>query len=256
MVLALVKLGRTAAKRSPLLVITGLASLVLYLVGVNELILLLGAGLVVLVVQAGSRLGPGAARTIAPLLLGAFVLATVVADRAPVVLWRLFLQFLKFGAVVYGSGYVLFAFLRGDLVDRLGWVTEHQLVDALAVGQLTPGRCSLRRGSSSTSSAGSQGPPCHRGYLPAGVRVRRTPQPLVSLMRRSAWARDMLDGVNVGAVGLMAGVAWQLGRQAIVDVPTALFALGAAAVLLRFNLNSGWVVLAGGALGLLVTAVR
>lgn len=75
-------------------------------------------------------------------------------------------------------------------------------------------------------------------------------------MRRSAWARDMLDGVNVGAVGLMAGVAWQLGRQAIVDVPTALFALGAAAVLLRFNLNSGWVVLAGGALGLLVTAVR
>lgn len=81
-------------------------------------------------------------------------------------------------------------------------------------------------------------------------------QPLVSLMWRSTWAGDLLDGVNVGAVGLMARVAWQLGREAIGDVSTALFALGAVAVLFRFKLNSGWVVLAGAALGLLVTVVR
>lgn len=254
---ALVKLGRTAAKRSPLLVLTGLASLVLYLVGVNELVLLFGAGLVVLLVRGGARLGPGAAPSIAPLLLGAFVPATAVAERVSVDLWRVFLQFLKFGSVVYGSGYVLFAFLRGDLVDRLGWLTERQLVDALAVGQLTPGPVFTTAtfvgyvvggiGGALLATAGI--------FLPGFVFVGLL-QPLVSLMRRSTWAGDLLDGVNVGAVGLMAGVAWQLGREAIVDVSTALFALGAVAVLFRFKLNSGWVVLAGAALGLLVTVVR
>jgi chromate transporter len=254
---ALVKLGRTAARRSPLLVITGLASLVLYLAGVNELVVLFGAGLVVLAVRSGSRLGPGAAHSIAPLLLGAFVPAAAVAEQGSVELWPLFLQFLKFGAVVYGSGYVLFAFLQGDLVDRLGWLSEQQLVDALAVGQLTPGPVFTTAtfigylvggfGGALVATAGI--------FLPGFVFVALL-QPLVSLMRRSTWAGDLLDGVNVGAVGLMAGVAWQLGRQAIVDVPTALFAVGAAAVLFAFSPNSGWVVLAGAALGLLVTAVR
>jgi chromate transporter len=255
---ALVKLGGTAAKRSPLLVITGVGSLVLYLVGVNELILLFGAGLVVLLVRAGIGLRPGAAHSILPLLLGGGLPAVAAAaDRVSVDLWRLFLQFVKFGAVVYGSGYVLFAFLQGDLVDRLGWLTQGQLVDALAVGQLTPGPVFTTAtfigylvggvGGSLVATAGI--------FLPAFVFVALL-QPLVSLMRRSTWAADLLDGVNVAAVGLMAGVTWQLGREAITDVPTALLALGAAAVLFRLKVNSGWVVLAGALLGLLITAVR
>jgi chromate transporter len=254
---ALVKLGRTAAKRSALLVITGLACLVLYLLGVNELVLLFGAGLIVLLVRTASRLGPGAAGSIVPLLPGVFVPVTAVADQVSVELWRLFLQFLKFGAVVYGSGYVLFAFLRGDLVDRLGWLTEQQLVDALAVGQLTPGPVFTTATFIGYLVAGIGGALLATVgiFLPGFVFVGLL-QPLVSLMRRSALAGYLLDGVNVGAVGLMAGVGWQLGSEAIVDVPTALFALGAAVVLFRFDLNSGWVVLFGGALGLLVAAIR
>lgn len=255
--IAVVKLGRTAVKQSPLLVMTGIGSLVLFLVGVNELILLAGAGLVVLVVRATSRLGPGPNHSIAPLLLGALLPAAADAEQGSVELWRLFLQFLKFGAVVYGSGYVLFAFLQGDLVGRLGWITNQQLVDALAVGQLTPGPVFTTATFIGYIVAGFGGAIVATVgiFLPAFVFVGLL-QPLVSLMRRSTWARDLLDGVNVGAVGLMAGVMWQLGREAIVDVPTALLALGAAVILLRFALNSGWVILAGAVFGLLVSAVR
>jgi chromate transporter len=255
--IAVLRLGRTAVKQSPLLIVTGLASLVLYLFGVNELILLGGAGLVVLVVKTASRLRPGRSQSIAPLLVGALLPATAGAQQGSVELWRLFLQFLKFGAVVYGSGYVLFAFLQGDLVDRLGWITNQQLVDALAVGQITPGPVFTTAtfigylvggiGGAIVATVGI--------FLPAFVFVGLL-RPLVLLMRRSTWAGDLLDGVNVGAVGLMAGVLWQLGRQAIVDVPTALLALGAGAILFRFTLNSGWLILAGAVFGLLVSAVR
>ena len=255
--IAVLRLGRTAVKQSPLLIVTGLASLVLYLFGVNELILLGGAGLVVLVVKAASRLRPGRSQSIAPLLVGALLPATAGAQQSSVELWRLFLQFLKFGAVVYGGGYVLFAFLQGDLVDRLGWITNQQLVDALAVGQITPGPVFTTATFIGYLVGGIGGAIVATVaiFLPAFVFVGLL-QPLVLLMRRSTWAGDLLDGVNVGAVGLMAGVLWQLGRQAIVDVPTALLALGAAAILFRFTLNSGWLILAGAVFGLLVSAVR
>jgi chromate transporter len=253
---ALAKLGRTAVDGSPLLLAVGVAALALYVAGLNELVLLFGAGLVVSAVRAAARLRPGGTYSIVPLFVGSVSLA-LVAERVSVELWRLFLQFLKFGAVVYGSGYVLFAFLRGDLVDRLGWLTEQQLIDALAIGQLTPGPVFTTATFIGYLLGGTGGALLATLgiFLPGFVFVALL-QPLVRLMRRSAWAGNLLDGVNVGAVGLMAGVTWQLGRQAIADVPTALLCFGAVVILFRFSMNSGWLVLAGAGLGLVVTFVR
>lgn len=265
---ALAQLGRTAVKRSALLIAVGAGVLALYLAGVNELLLLFGAGVIVVLVRGAGRLRPGVSNGLLALLgwggpglhLGRLVpdaasAAAAVAERTSVELWRLFLLFLKFGAVIYGSGYVLFAFIRGDLVDRLGWITEQQLVDALAVGQLTPGPVFTTATFIGYLVGGVGGAllATLAIFLPGFVFVAAL-QPIVRLMRRSTWTGDLLDGVNAGAIGLMAGVTWQLGRDAIVDVPTALLTIAAAAVLIRWKLNSGWLILAGAALGLAATA--
>lgn len=256
---ALAQLGRTAVKRSALLIAVGAGVLALYLAGVNELLLLFGAGVIVVLVRGAGRLRRTVSSGLLPVLgtgLGALPsAAAAVAERTSVELWGLFLLFLKFGAVIYGSGYVLFAFIRGDLVDRLGWITEQQLVDALAVGQLTPGPVFTTATFIGYLVGGVGGAllATLAIFLPGFVFVAAL-QPIVRLMRRSTWTGDLLDGVNAGAIGLMAGVTWQLGRDAIVDAPTALLAIAAAAVLFRWKLNSGWLILAGAALGLAATA--
>ncbi|HEX9282778.1 MAG TPA: chromate transporter, partial [Gemmatimonadales bacterium] len=164
----------------------------------------------------------------------------------------LFLFFLKVGSVLFGSGYVLLAFLRADLVTRWGWLTEGQLIDAVAVGQVTPGPLfttatfigyvlgGLRGGLVATLGI----------FLPAFVFVAAS-GPLVPRLRRSPVAGAFLDGVNVASLALMAVVTWQLGRAALVDLPTVALALASAAVLLRFRINSAWLVLAGAAAGVL-----
>jgi chromate transporter len=250
---ALLRLGATATKRSVVLILVGAATFVLYLLGVNELVLLAGAGVVVALIRAAGRARASELRAVVPLLAGVVPLAAA-ADRTSVALWRLFLEFLKLGAVVYGSGYVLFAFLQGDLVDGLGWLTRQQLLDSLAVGQLTPGPVFTTATFIGYLLGGVAGAlVATLGiFLPGFVFVALL-QPIVRLMRRSAWTGDLLDGVNVGAVGLMAGVTVQLARTAFVDIATVLFAVGALVVLLRFKVNSGWVVLAGAVLGLGVT---
>lgn len=250
---ALVELGRTATKRSALLIAVGAAVLVLYLLGVNELVVLFGGGVVVLLIRGAARLRPDVWGGVAPVLGSALIPIAALGERTSVELWRLFLLFLKFGAVIYGSGYVLFAFIRGDLVDRLGWLTEQQLVDALAVGQLTPGPVFTTATFIGYLLAGVGGAllATLAIFLPGFLFVAGL-QPLVRRMRRSRWAGEVLDGVNVAAIGLMAGVTWQLGRQAIVDVPTALLGMAAAVVLFLTRINSGWLILGGAAIGLAV----
>ncbi|HET8526658.1 MAG TPA: chromate efflux transporter [Actinomycetota bacterium] len=253
---ALVKLGSTAVKRSVLLASVGLATVALYLASVNEIVLLVGAGMVVLVVRRIDRLRSASPHSLVPLFPGLLPLAAAT-EATQVELWRLFLQFLKFGFVVYGSGYVLFAFLQGDLVDKLGWLTQKQLVDALAIGQLSPGPVFTTATFIGYLLGGVAGAlVATLGiFLPAFAFVALL-QPIVRWIRRSTWAGDALDGVNVGAIGLMAGVSWQLGREAIVDVPTLLLAVGALVVLFRFRLNSGWLVGAGAVAGLVITWAR
>jgi chromate transporter len=164
---------------------------------------------------------------------------------------QLFWVFLKVGALLYGSGYVLLAFLHNDLVAQLGWLTDQQLLDAVAVGQFTPGPVFTTATFVGYVLAGLPGALVATVgiFLPSFVFVALLGR-LVPAMRRSPWTAALLDGVNVAALGLMAGVTWQLGNAAIFDWLTALLAVAAVAVLFRFRINSAWLVLAGGVVGL------
>ena len=159
------------------------------------------------------------------------------------------------GAVLFGSGYVLLAFLRADLVERLGWLTEHQLVDAVAVGQLTPGPVFTTATFVGYVLRGPVGAVVATVgiFLPSFLLVAVT-APLIPRVRRSAVAGGFLDGVNVASLGLMAAVSVQLARAAIVDPLTAGIAVASLALLVRFRLNTTWLVLGGALLGIAASA--
>ncbi|GIV77036.1 MAG: chromate transporter [Litorilinea sp.] len=249
---ALIRLGQTAIK-GPLLAVAGALALGLYLAGVNELAVLFGLGLAVAGIQMARRqmsAGRGVSPALLPLGLPA-ALAQAASGAPGVRLDQLFLVFLKVGALLYGSGYVLLAFLRNDLVLRLGWLTDQQLLDAVAIGQFTPGPVFTTATFVGYVLAGVPGAVVATVgiFLPAFCFVALLNQ-IVPAMRRSPWTAALLDGINVAALGLMAGVTWQLARAAVVDWLTGLLAVAAALVLFRFKLNSAWLVLAGGIIGL------
>jgi chromate transporter len=245
---ALWSLGRKAVKDAWLL---GLSLLVLaaYALGVGEFPLLLAGGLLLMLAR-NLRAG-GWAAMLAPLAgsLGSLSL-TVLA--APFTLGAMFLFFLKVGSVLYGSGYVLLAFLRADLVTRFAWLTDQQLIDAVAVGQLTPGPILTTAtfigyllGDLPGALLATLGI-----FLPSFIFVLIT-NPLVPRLRESQWAGGFLDGVNVAALVLMAAVTWQLGQAALLDAYSVLLALAAAVALFRYKVSSLWLVLGGAAAGLL-----
>lgn len=257
---ALVSLGWAAVRRPEvrvqrgLLVAIGAGAVAAYLFGVNELLIMAVGGLVVAAVRGGGRL-VGGAPAVLPWLAGWGLPLAQAAGREAVDPGRLFLVFLKIGAVLYGSGYVLLAFLRTDVVGA-GWLTEQQLLDAIAIGQATPGPVFTTAtfvgyvvGSWWGAALATVGI-----FLPSFVLVALT-GPLIPRIRRSLVAGAVLDGVTVAALGLMAGVTWQLGQRAIVDVWTALLSVVALGVLLWTRLNPAWLVLAGAILGLAVPAL-
>jgi chromate transporter len=172
-------------------------------------------------------------------------------------MWSLFLVFLRIGSVVFGSGYVLLAFLRADLVLHRSWVTDAQLVDAVAIGQVTPGPVFttatflgyLLRGPAGAIAA------TVGIFLPAFVLVAIS-GPLIPFLRRSATASAFLDGVNVASLALMAAVSYQLGRAAMVDGLTVTLAVASAVLLLRFRVNSAWLVLSGALVGIAAQFAR
>lgn len=250
---ALIRLGQTAIK-GPLLAVAGAAALALYLFGINELVVLFGLGALVAVVQM-ARYRMTSSPALLPLLsMGG--LSTLIAQASTVRLDQLFLVFLKVGALLYGSGYVLLAFLRNDLVLRLGWLTDQQLLDAVAIGQFTPGPVFTTATFVGYILAGLPGALVATVgiFLPAFGFVAILNR-IVPLMRRSPWTSALLDGVNVAALGLMAGVTWQLGQEAIVDWLTVVLAVTSALLLFRFKLNSAWLVLAGGLIGLIAAYI-
>src|SRR5687767_5300013 len=254
---ALWGLGRTALT-GPLLLGIGAAAAALYLSGFNELLILFGSALLVLLVRTAQRLSPGRLGAVMATPFAGLpltMLPTLLLQPAPVPvsLPTLFLAFLKIGAVLYGSGYVLLALLRNDVVERLGWLTDQQLLDAVAIGQMTPGPVFTTATFVGYLVAGVPGAVLATVgiFLPAFVFVALL-HPLVPRLRRSPWTAAMLDGVNVAAMGLMAAVTWLLGRDAIVDPLTASIAIAAAVLLIRFRVNSTWLVFAGAIVGLAV----
>jgi chromate transporter len=242
-------LARTAIK-GPLLAVIGLAVLALSLAGVNELALLFGGG----GLAVGARLTRGAraapAALAAALGLPAVALGQGTATAAPVTLGTLGLVFLKIGATLYGSGYVLLAFLRNDVVQRLGWLSDRQLLDAVAIGQVTPGPVFTTATFIGYVLAGWTGAVVATVaiFLPSFVFVALS-HPWLPRIRGSRGTSAFLDGVNVAALGLMAAVTWQLARSAITDWFTAALALVAGAALIRGSVNSAWLIAAGAALG-------
>jgi chromate transporter len=253
---ALWGLGRTAIK-SRMLAALAIISLAAALLDVNDMIVLLGGGIVMIAIRAfedpaGARATLAAIPTAAARATGAkgaALAATMVA--VPFSLMTLFLFFLKVGAVLFGSGYVLLAFLRTDLVDRLRWLTEAQLLDAVAVGQITPGPVFTTATFIGYLLGGFRGAVVATVgiFLPSFFFVSIS-GPLIPHLRRSPLAGAFLDGVNVGAWALMAAVTVFLTRAAIVDVTSLALAAVSAFLLIRYRLNSAWLVLGGGLVGL------
>ena len=244
-------LGRAAVK-GPLAAALGIGVLALYLVGANEIALLFGGGIAYMLVRVGRRRWLGAATPVV-FLLGApaAAVAQAAAGAATAPLGTLFLTFLKIGSVLYGSGYVLLAFLRNDFVVRLGWLTDRQLIDAVAVGQFTPGPVFTT--ATFVGYVVGSWPGALLAtlaiFLPSFVFVALS-HPLIPRIRGRAVTAALLDGVNVAALGLMLAVTWELGRAAIVDGVTAVLAIAAAVLLVRYRVNSAWLVLGGGAVGI------
>jgi chromate transporter len=249
---ALWRLAQTAVKTVGLGLL-GAAAIAAVAAGLHELIVLAGAA----VAMAAVPLVRG--RTLPGLGL-AVVLSrprTVTATAAlgaiaavPVSLSGLFLVFVKAGAVLFGSGYVLLAFLRADLVERLGWLTEAQLLDAIAVGQVTPGPVFTTATFVGYVLAGVPGAAVATVgiFLPAFIFVAIS-GPLVPLIRRSPIAGSMLDGVNVASLALMTVVLWQLARATFVDRGAVAIGIVSVMTLAFWRINSAWLIIAGAALG-------
>jgi chromate transporter len=169
----------------------------------------------------------------------------------------LFLTFLKIGAVLYGSGYVLLAFVHADFVARLGWLTDRQLIDAIAVGQLTPGPLFTTATFIGYLLGGTPGALLATLgiFLPSFLFVAVS-NPLIPRVRNSTWMSGLLDGVNASSLGLMAGVTVQLGRASLTDPYTLLLAVAALVLLIRYKVNSTWLIAGGALAGFLVSLVR
>jgi chromate transporter len=258
---ALWGLGRTAIK-SRVLAVLAIVALIASLLEVNDMIVLLGGGILMLAIRAiEDRAAVRATLAAIPVAArasganGAALAAAAVA--VPFSLTTLFLFFLKVGAVLFGSGYVLLAFLRTDLVDRLHWLTEAQLLDAIAVGQITPGPVFTTATFIGYILGGFRGAVVATVgiFLPSFFFVSIS-GPLIPHLRRSPLAGAFLDGVNVGAWALMAAVTLFLARSAVIDLTTMLLAISSAFVLIRYRVNSAWLVLGGGLIGLAMTLWR
>ncbi|HEY6365534.1 MAG TPA: chromate efflux transporter [Candidatus Binatia bacterium] len=252
---ALWGLGKSAVKGT-LTALVGVTVMVLFFRGMNEILLLFAAGFITMAIENLWRGWKQKTHSVVGFSILFSVSAEVSSSIAltatvPVSLLKLTLFFLKIGSVLFGSGYVLLAFLRADLVDRWHWLTDQQLLDAIAIGQFTPGPVFTTATFIGYVIAGSPGAILATVgiFLPAFVFVAIS-SPFIPKLRSSSWASGFLDGVNVASLGLMTAVTLQLGRAAVIDWFTAVLALISAVLVFRIKINSAWLVLGGGLIGL------
>lgn len=244
---AIWNLGRTAVK-SRMHLVVGLGALAVAAVTGRTLSVLIGAGILMCLLFEGRSMRSGAR--------GAML--WVVPKAVPVTaaglsLLSIFAVFLKIGAIVFGSGYVLLAFLKADLVDQRHWLTNAQLLDAVAVGQVTPGPVFTTATFIGYLLAGWEGAGLATfGIFLPGFLLVAASGPLIPWLRRSIVAGRFLDGVNVAALALMVVVTAQLGRASIMDAATLALAILSALLLIRFRINSFWLVAMGATAGLML----
>jgi chromate transporter len=261
---ALWSLARTAL-RGPLPLLLAVVAFGGLLFWVDAFFLLAGSGLVCMLVRNRARLtraGPMASVALLPELgvlprlhgglgTGGERLLAAAGHATRVGLGALALEFLKLGVVVFGSGYVLLAFLRHDLVHGLGWLANSRLLDLVSIGQLTPGPVFTTATAVGYTLHGVPGAVVATAaiFLPSFLLMALV-SPVIPRVRRSPWLAGALDGVNAAAVGLMAGAGVLLGRAAFADALTVVLALVALVVLVRFRANVALVVAGGGVVGL------
>ena len=239
-------LGRVAVKSKELallaLVVLGLAT-----TQVSAVALLIGTGVAWVVAERFAGRQASGKSAGAALVQGSAAAASISLPSVVGV----FLYFLKVGAVLFGSGYVLLAVLRADLVEHLHWLTENQLLDAIAVSQGTPGPFFTVATFVGYVIAGWKGAALATlgMFLPAFVFVAVTARYLPKL-RKSPMAGTFLDGVNAAAVALMAFVGWQFARETMLSATPIVMAAVAAVLVMRFRVNSAWLVLGGALVGM------
>jgi len=236
------RLGR-AALRDWRTILLAVACLVAALLGLHEAVLLLGAGAAGILLEAPASL--------AGLFLGIGCFARVSAPASDGRLLRLGLFFLKVGSLLFGSGMVLYAFIQHDVVERYGWLTQRQLLDAIAMGQITPGPVLSSATFIGYLLAGPPGAVVATAavFSPSFIIVALV-GPWIPRLRRSRIAQAFLRGVNAAVVALILSALIALFRSAVVDVWTALILAAGLLVLLRFRVDSLWLVLGGAACGL------
>ncbi|HYL10896.1 MAG TPA: chromate efflux transporter [Candidatus Acidoferrales bacterium] len=249
---ALWNLGRTAIKSAALAVLV-LVDLALLVAGVHAIALLLGTGVALVMArwwQDHRHRAPHAASSFA-------IFATASGTAAGVSVAGLFFYFMKVGVLLFGSGFLLLAFLRADLVAKTHWLTETQLLDAIAVSQATPGPLSTVATFIGYVLAGWTGAISATAgiFLPAFLLVAMSGW-MIPRLRQSPLTGAFLDGVNAAALALMAAVTWQLGRASVIDIPTVALAIVSALLLFRFRVNSAWLMLGGAVAGLAATLFR
>lgn len=239
---ALVRL-RLMVVGSPLVVVIAAGAIGLNALGLHEVFALLASGVAMLLARSAGT----ARRTAFPALVGILV-ATVVPG-----FWRILALFAEIGSLIFGSGYVLLAFLDSQLVQDRGWITSQQLLDAVAIGQVTPGPVFTTAtfvgwqidgiGGAAAATVGIFAPSFVFAFFVGSV---------VRLVERHAFARHILDGVATGSIALMAVVAVRLVESSVTDILSGALLVGAGALLLFTRLNSAWLIGAGVMLGLLV----
>lgn len=245
---------RKVALKDRVMITTGLAVVVLYFLGINEIVLLFGAGFLVMLIRNSTSLKQRFMPVIfSPLAAPALSAIALKTFSLPF----LFLLFLKIGSILYGSGYVLIAYLHADFVSRLHWLTDRQLIDAIAIGQVTPGPVLTTATFIGFILGGSKGALLATLgiFLPSFVFVALT-NPFIPKIRNSPWAGSLLDGVNVASLGLMVGVTWQLGKVSLIDPLTIAVSIISLALLAKFKINSTWLIGGGAVAGLLSSFAR
>lgn len=245
---ALISLGKKAIHNISAIVL-GAVLLALYFLKINELLLLLAGGLLYTGLIHVRK--PGITSGLFLLPLGTFPI--LAASSQPVNLWTLFLVFLKTGSFLFGSGYVLLAFLRVDLVQRLGWLSDQQLLDAIAIGQITPGPLSTTATfiGYQLFGLGGAGVATLGIFLPAFLMIGVL-FPLLPRLRAYPLTASFLDGLNIASLALMLGVTIQISRASIIDPLTAVLAGFAVLLTFRYKISALWLVAGGAVIGFLV----
>lgn len=265
--IAIWRLVKTAVRNVGLGLLGGLA-LAAFFLGVNPIAILFGGGLVGMIARIAAKPRANAVPIFAffqsqfawrplwrPISFAAALAAAVPLARPS--LGRIALFFLKVGAVLYGGGYVLLAFLEQGLIQQHAWLTRQQLLDAVAIGQFTPGPVLSTATFIGYLLGGAPGAAVATVsiFLPSFLYVALL-APVLFRLRQSPWMAAFLDSVNVCAVSLMAGVTFWLARDALHGWTGWVIAAVALGVLLRWKVNPAWIVLAGGLAGLIVAAIR